>query len=87
MSALTRHGVGHAWPVRPVGALLAFFTHVIRRLADSPLDHPVLHAAAPHTPAPLRAAALAPGRPHAHWRTVTGPDGHRRLEAHWHNGA
>jgi hypothetical protein len=87
MSALTHHGIRHTSPARPGDALLAFFTRVIGRLADSPLDHPVLYAAATHTPAPVRAAALAPGRPHAHWRTVTGPDGHRRLEAHWHHGA
>lgn len=87
MSALTHHGIRRSLSARPVGALLAFFTRVIGRLADSPLDHPVLYAAAAHTPAPVRAAALAPGRPHAHWRTVTGSDGHRRLEAHWHRGA
>ncbi|WP_055495777.1 hypothetical protein [Streptomyces sp. TP-A0356] len=87
MSALTHHGVRHTTSVRPVGALLSFFTRVVRRLADSPLDHTVLHAAPARTSTPLRAAGFGPGRPHAHWHTVTGPDGHRRLEARWHGGA
>ncbi|MBD0748077.1 hypothetical protein [Streptomyces sp. CBMA152] len=88
MSALTHHHIRYTGTApRPLaGRLLAFVTQVARRLADSPLDQSVLHTAATHTPAPLRTGAYTSARPHAHWHTVTTPDGHRRLEAHWHHG-
>ncbi|MFG2147172.1 hypothetical protein ACGFRG_23675 [Streptomyces sp. NPDC048696] len=88
MSALINHPIRYTGTAaRPFAqGLLALFTRVLRRLAASPLDQSVLRAAAPHTPPPQRAWASAPARPHAHWRTVTAPDGHRHLESHWHHG-
>ncbi|GGU48165.1 hypothetical protein GCM10010289_80920 [Streptomyces violascens] len=80
MSVFTHHGVRYSAP------LLAFFTHVARRLADSPLDHAALYAASTHTPAPLRATVAVPARPHAHWQAVVREDGHRRGETRRHSG-
>ncbi|WP_372405175.1 hypothetical protein [Streptomyces luteireticuli] len=51
------------------------FTPTRRRTADSPLDST---SPVPQPAANERAVCL-----HAHWRTVTGPDGRRRLEAVW----
>ncbi|MCE4948387.1 hypothetical protein LVX13_35580 [Streptomyces albulus] len=64
--------------------LLGLLVTAARRIADSPLDSPVLHT----LPGPDSAAGAAtesqPARPHAHWHTVTDPTGRRRLEADWH---
>ncbi|MEV4613222.1 hypothetical protein AB0K43_11560 [Kitasatospora sp. NPDC049258] len=70
---------------RAHGSALARLTAVLRRLADSPLDSPVLLAIG----GPAAGAGDAEGprrrtvRMRADWRTVTGPDGTRRLEARW----
>ncbi|MFC9741934.1 hypothetical protein ACFVKC_28955 [Streptomyces noursei] len=57
---------------------------VLRRIADSPLDSTVVRT----LPRPASATgATGRERPtglHAHWHTVTGPDGRPRLEATWH---
>ncbi|OLZ65314.1 hypothetical protein AV521_31975 [Streptomyces sp. IMTB 2501] len=62
-----------------VHALLSGF---VRRIADSPLEQPVLHAL--KAPASRSVAGAARRRPHAHWRVAYGPDGGRYLEATWH---
>ncbi|MDH6108441.1 hypothetical protein P3T36_003915 [Kitasatospora sp. MAP12-15] len=66
------------------GGLRAFLTAFPRRISDNPLDHSILRLL--DTPAPER--TTAPARKavqlHAHWRTVTGPDGSHRIEAGWH---
>ncbi|MFE5868872.1 hypothetical protein ACFQ6V_09480 [Streptomyces roseifaciens] len=63
-------------------------TGIVRRLADGALDSPVIHTlpttAPASAPAPRGSADDRPVRPHAHWHTVTGPDGQRHLEALWH---
>ncbi|MFF4185303.1 hypothetical protein ACFYZ9_19090 [Streptomyces sp. NPDC001691] len=60
---------------------------VVLRLADGPPGSTVHDATSgpaavsitvPHVPVRGRTA------PHAHWHTVTGPEGRRRLEATWH---
>ncbi|WP_406503045.1 hypothetical protein [Streptomyces sp. NBC_00212] len=75
--------ISHA-PARKPGVMQARLAHILRRLADSPMDSTVLHAlpapAATRTPS-ARARHVGP---HAHWHTVTGPDGRRHLEATWH---
>ncbi|MFB7666936.1 hypothetical protein ACFC1R_23805 [Kitasatospora sp. NPDC056138] len=63
---------------RPRTGLRAALAGVVRRLAASPLDHPVLYAVA------AQASAGPPVRMRSRWHTVTTPDGSRRLEASWH---
>ncbi|MFI9274516.1 hypothetical protein ACIGXM_27970 [Kitasatospora sp. NPDC052896] len=65
---------------RPLRDMLA---RVIERLADSPLDSPVIQAIAAQAPTPSGATVRRAGAPRAHWRTVPGPDGSPRLEAAW----
>ncbi|MEU2872019.1 hypothetical protein ABZ769_22865 [Streptomyces olivoreticuli] len=62
----------------------AFLITAARRIADSPLDSTVLRTLPGATPAPGAAGTDRPVRPHAHWHTVTGPDGRPHLEAFWH---
>jgi hypothetical protein len=51
---------------------------VLGRIADSPLDSPVLRIAPP--PGPEH-----PGpRLHARWQATTAADGATRLTCHWH---
>ncbi|SHM93409.1 hypothetical protein SAMN05216268_116145 [Streptomyces yunnanensis] len=65
-------------------AVLGFLSAVARRIADSPLDSTVLRTF-PSQASPARATGRErPTRPHAHWHTVTGPDGRPHLEATWH---
>ncbi|MFE6685000.1 hypothetical protein ACFVFQ_00835 [Streptomyces sp. NPDC057743] len=55
---------------------------VVERLARGAVDSPVLRVLEPPTvrrPSGDRARR----RPRAHWRSVVGPDGRRRLEADW----
>ncbi|MFJ7277232.1 hypothetical protein [Kitasatospora sp. NPDC098663] len=66
------------------GRLRAALAAVGRRLAESPLDSPVLHAVTAQAPAPAAASAERPVRLRASWRTVAAPDGTARLEASWH---
>ncbi|MFJ1706592.1 hypothetical protein [Kitasatospora sp. NPDC088346] len=67
------------------GSALALLTAVLRRLAASPLDSPVLQAIG--GPVGGGGDGGGPTRPtvrmRAGWRTVTTADGTRRLEAHW----
>ncbi|MCB5911502.1 hypothetical protein [Streptomyces pinistramenti] len=68
------------------GAVRATLAQVLHRLADSPLDSTVIRT----VPAPAAArtpsarAERGPAPLHAHWHTVTGPDGRSHLEATWH---
>ncbi|MFF2807260.1 hypothetical protein ACFVT2_08745 [Streptomyces sp. NPDC058000] len=68
----------------PGRAVLGFLATAVRRIADSPLDSPVLHTLPCPASATRTTAEDQPARPHAHWHTVTGPDGRRHLEADWH---
>ncbi|MFE5588138.1 hypothetical protein [Kitasatospora sp. NPDC056531] len=72
-----------ALPSTDRGRLRAALAAVGRRLAQSPLDSPVLQAVA----APVAAESTGrPVRPRAVWHAVTAPDGTTRLEASWHPG-
>ncbi|MFJ9691616.1 hypothetical protein [Kitasatospora sp. NPDC101183] len=62
---------------RPLRAALAALG---RRLAESPLDSPVLKT----VPAPAAPPVGRPAPLRARWRPVTGADGRTRLEASWH---
>ncbi|WP_369393158.1 hypothetical protein AB5J72_40590 [Streptomyces sp. CG1] len=75
--------VGHA-PAHKRGAVRAWFAHILRRLADSPMDSTVIRAlpGPADTRTPLARAQHA--RPHARRHTVSGSDGRRHLEATWH---
>ncbi|MFF3157952.1 hypothetical protein [Streptomyces sp. NPDC057910] len=75
--------IGHA-PARKPGAIQARFAHILRRLADSPMDSTVIRALPGPTAARTPSARTRHAGPHAHWHTVTGPDGHNHLEATWH---
>ncbi|MFI9359493.1 hypothetical protein ACIG5E_00285 [Kitasatospora sp. NPDC053057] len=68
------------------GRLRAALAAVGRRLAASPLDSPVLRAAAPAAPLPGDRPLPLRASWRASWRTVTAPDGTPRLEASWHAG-
>ncbi|MEV7189725.1 hypothetical protein [Kitasatospora sp. NPDC093102] len=63
------------------GRLRAALAAMGRRLAESPLDSPVLRAVAAQSPA---TPGPRPVRPRARWRVATAPDGTTRLEATWH---
>ncbi|WP_369393163.1 hypothetical protein AB5J72_40615 [Streptomyces sp. CG1] len=64
-------------------SMRALLAGILRRIADSPLEQPVLHAL--DVQATHRATAATPQqRPHAHWHLVSRPDGARHLEATWH---
>ncbi|MGG2464444.1 hypothetical protein ACO0M4_32575 [Streptomyces sp. RGM 3693] len=65
-------------------SILGALAIVVRRIADSPLDGPVLHTLRGLTTVPEPTPEERPARPHAHWHTVLDPQGRRRLEAHWH---
>ncbi|MEV5875342.1 hypothetical protein AB0L75_14120 [Streptomyces sp. NPDC052101] len=77
-------------PPRPTGirshgarqSLRNVLVGIVRRLADSPLEQPVLHA----LDAPVRRVTVGAvrQRPYAHWQMTASPDGVRRLEAIWH---
>ncbi|MFI9724209.1 hypothetical protein ACIHFE_31965 [Streptomyces sp. NPDC052396] len=76
---LHHHSLRHA-PARqhrPLAALFDRIRQVAARVADGAVDSPVLHAAAPLEP------GTRPARPRAHWHTVIGDDGRRRLAAAW----
>ncbi|WP_406194896.1 hypothetical protein OH807_06230 [Kitasatospora sp. NBC_01560] len=64
-------------PAAP-GRLRTTVSGILRRLAASPLDSPVLDAIAAQAP------AGPPVRMRAHWKAVTTTDGTTRLEATWH---
>ncbi|MGC0417261.1 hypothetical protein [Embleya sp. AB8] len=81
MSVLTAR---HPYPTtRERGAMRRRLAHILRRLADSPLDSPVLRALPGATSAHTPSARAHADRPHAHWHTVTDATGRRRLEATW----
>ncbi|MFI2606511.1 hypothetical protein [Kitasatospora sp. NPDC018619] len=74
-------------PARPStdrGRLRSALAAVGRRLAASPLDHPVLRAAPAPAAGPAGGGGAGGGRLRARWRAVTAPDGTTRLEAAWH---
>ncbi|EST19125.1 hypothetical protein [Streptomyces roseochromogenus] len=84
MSVFAHHPLRHTGTrshstLQSAYALLIGF---VRRIADSPLEQPVLHAL--EAPARRSAAGAARWRPHAHWHVTGGPDGGRHLEATWH---
>ncbi|GGU97742.1 hypothetical protein GCM10010211_76330 [Streptomyces albospinus] len=85
MSALTHRHIHPAGDhVRPVGGLLALFTRILRRCADSPLHSTVVRTRPLRTPAlPPRTATFAPTQLQAHWHAVIDDDGRPRLEARW----
>ncbi|MER6046275.1 hypothetical protein K2224_17465 [Streptomyces sp. BHT-5-2] len=68
----------------PGRSILDALATAARRIADSPLDNAVLHTLPGPTTVPESTTEERPARPHAHWHTVPGPQGRRRLEAHWH---
>ncbi len=87
MTALThRRFQPIAQPARLRAALLAFLTRVARRQGGTPRAGNGLGGMTAARSL-ARAEVLPSARPHARWRTVTGDDGRRRLEAHWHSGA
>ncbi|MER5547938.1 hypothetical protein ACWDBD_48875 [Streptomyces sp. NPDC001118] len=85
MSVFVHHPLRHH-DTRPHGtwqSMRALLVGIVRRVADSPLEQPVLHAL--DAPTARRTAADAGRqRPHAHWHLATSPDGVRHLEATWH---
>ncbi|GAB2732000.1 hypothetical protein [Kitasatospora kifunensis] len=60
----------------------AFLAQVLRRLADSPLDSPVLRTMQPA--APRATTHRQQVRLSAEWHTVTDAAGASHLEAAWH---
>ncbi|MEU9130788.1 hypothetical protein AB0D08_22290 [Kitasatospora sp. NPDC048540] len=68
---------------RARSSALALLTAVLRRLADGPLDSPVLLAIGGPAGGGSDGRARPTVRMRASWRTVTAADGTHRLEAHW----
>ncbi|CCB72256.1 protein of unknown function (plasmid) [Streptantibioticus cattleyicolor NRRL 8057 = DSM 46488] len=65
-------------------SLRALLSGAIRRIADSPLDSPVLAALPAHQT--VDRSERARRRPHAQWQRVTDREGKPRLIATWHAG-
>ncbi|MEY9944295.1 hypothetical protein [Kitasatospora sp. GAS1066B] len=72
--------------VRPGGIVRvrAFLAQLLRRLADSPLDSPVLHTFQPPAPRATAAPHRQRVRLAAEWHAVTDAAGAVHLEAAWH---
>ncbi|WP_329565293.1 hypothetical protein [Kitasatospora sp. NBC_01266] len=90
MSVFTFHTALPAARPRPAIGLggtvrvRTFLAQLLRRLADSPLDSPVLHTFRPPAPRATAAPQRQRVRLAAEWHAVTDRAGTVHLEAAWH---